>query len=104
MAMNDRHILIIEDNPDDERLILQALEHAGVTVAQTVVSDGQEACEYLFAEDTVLHDMVLLVLKLPKVDGFDVVGRIRGGDKTKHLRVVIFTSASESGDVVRSYE
>ena len=103
-SMGDRHILIVEDNTDDEQLILRALDRAGVAGRLAVVRDGQEACDYLFDDDGVLPDMILLDLKLPKVDGFEVLGRIRSSDRTRHLRVVVFTSSSEDGDVQRAYE
>ena len=102
--MTDRRILIVEDNSDDERLILRALDHAGLHARKKIVRDGQEACEYLFDEDSVLPDIVLLDLMLPKMNGFEVLGRIRSCERTKHLRVVVFTSSGESDDVSRSYE
>ena len=108
--MKDRLILLVEDNPDDEALILRALRKANLANGVVVAHDGVEALECLFgtgayaARGPVKPVLTLLDLKLPKIDGLQVLERIRGDDRTKRLPVVIFTSSGEQSDVLRGYE
>ena len=108
--MNDGKILIVEDNPDDEALILRVLKKSNISNGFAVVRDGAEALDYLFRtgqyEDRELGDptVVLLDIKLPKVDGLEVLRQVRENEATKHQPVVILTSSDEEEDIVRSYE
>ncbi|MFB3924125.1 MAG: response regulator [Terriglobia bacterium] len=108
--MDMRTILLVEDNPDDAVLALRALRKHNVANEVTHVTDGAAALEYLFGAEThashqslSLPDVVLLDLKLPKVDGFEVLRRIRSEERTKLLPVVILTSSKEEQDLVNGY-
>lgn len=109
--MDDKKILLIEDNPDDEALTLRALKKNNIANEVIVARDGVEALDYLFGEGThkgrKLSDqpqVILLDLKLPKVDGLEVLKRIRDHDHTRHLPVVILTTSNEERDIIASYE
>jgi len=106
----DKIILLVEDNPDDEALTLRALKKNNIANEVIVARDGEEALDYLFAtgayqgRDTgVMPTVILLDLKLPKVDGLEVLKRLRSDERTKHLPVVILTSSDEEQDIFRSY-
>jgi len=108
--LNKKTILLVEDNPDDEALTLRALRKQQIVSEIVVVRDGSEAIDYLFATGT--HDgrdakqlphLVLLDLKLPKVDGIGVLQRIRSSEITRLLPVVVLTSSNEQIDLVKSY-
>ncbi|HEX2728384.1 MAG TPA: response regulator [Rubrobacteraceae bacterium] len=108
--MSDNIILLVEDNPDDELLTLRALKKNNVLNRVVVARDGVEALEYLFAtgshagRDTeVLPQLVLLDLKLPKVDGLEVLRRMRSDDRTRLVPVVILTSSTERQDMLEGY-
>ncbi|MEI9982022.1 MAG: response regulator [Aliidongia sp.] len=107
--MTGRTILLIEDSPDDEALIVRALKKASVQNRIDVVRDGAEALEYVFGRGPytargVAHPTVtILDLKLPKVDGLEVLRQIRGDPRTKNNPVVILTSSDEHEDLLRSY-
>jgi two-component system response regulator len=103
-------ILLVEDNPDDETLTLRALRRNHLGNRVDVVRDGAEALEFLFG--TGRHEgrapappphLVLLDLKLPKVDGLEVLQRIRADERTRFVPVVVLTSSSEERDIVESY-
>lgn len=103
-------ILLVEDNASDEKLTLLAFKHCGVANRIVVVRDGAEALAYLLggsdapgAPSESLPSLVLLDLKLPKVDGLEVLRRIRAHDRTKLLPVVVLTASREEEDIVRSY-
>lgn len=105
-----RRILLVEDNPDDAELTTAALhEHAG-DVEIAVAEDGVEALEYLRSEGRfadrpgALPDVVLLDLKLPRLDGLEVLRQIRSDLRTRRLPVVILTSSTEEQDLARSYD
>ncbi len=108
--MKDKLILLVEDNPDDEALILRALRKANLANGVVVAHDGVEALDCLFgtgayaARGPVKPVLTLLDLKLPKIDGLQVLERIRGDDQTKRLSVVMLTSSGEERDIHRSYE
>lgn len=108
--MDERVILLVEDNPDDEELTLRALRRNRITNDVVVVRDGVEALDYLHGagayagrDTSVLPQVVLLDLKLPKIDGLDVLKRIRADERTKLLPVVILTSSSEEQDLISGY-
>ena len=104
-------ILLVEDNPDDEALTLRALRRNRIANEVVVARDGVEALEYLFGtgryEGRDPHDrpqVVLLDLKLPKVDGLEVLKRMRAEELTRRVPVVVLTSSSEERDIVDSYD
>jgi two-component system response regulator len=103
-------ILLVEDNPDDEVLTRRALKKNNIGNEVIVARDGAEALDYLFATGTyegrdpsIMPQVVLLDLKLPKVDGLEVLRRIRANERTKLLPVVILTSSKEQRDLVDGY-
>ncbi len=111
MATNNTVILLVEDNPDDEALTLRALKQKNISNEIVVARDGVEALDYLGLGENggaepggVLPHVVLLDLKLPKLDGMEVLQRIRASERTRHLPVVILTSSDEEIDMVRGYE
>jgi DNA-binding response OmpR family regulator len=97
-------ILLVEDDPDHELLTIRALKKSNIANEVRVARDGEEALKLLFGEDAILPQVILLDLKLPKIDGLEVLRRIRAGETTKFLPVVILTSSDEERDVVRSYQ
>jgi two-component system response regulator len=102
VACRSTDILLVEDNPDDEMLTLRALERNHIANEIVVARDGAEALDYLFGAG-VLPQVVLLDLKLPKVDGLEVLKRIRADERTCLLPVVILTSSDEDQDIAESY-
>jgi two-component system, response regulator len=107
MAETPRIILLVEDDPDHEVLTIRALRKSNIANDIRVARDGEEAIRLLFgeAEDALQStpQVILLDLKLPKIDGLEVLRRIRESDKTRMLPVVILTSSDEESDIVRSY-
>ncbi len=105
--MNDKTILLVEDNADDEELTLLAFQQNHIYNTMTVARDGAEALDLLFGRDgeggSISPAFVLLDLKLPRVDGIEVLRRIRGDERTRLLPVVILTSSREEQDLVASY-
>ena len=104
-------ILIVEDNPDDEALTIRALKKNNIGNRVVVVRDGVEALDFLFCTGTYasrdpndMPQVTLLDLKLPKVDGLEVLKRIRADQRTRLLPVVILTSSKEEQDLIGSYE
>ena len=109
--MNDKVILLVEDNARDEALTRRALGKSNVLNKVVSVKDGVEALDYLFGtgpyegeERPELPELVLLDLKLPKVDGLQVLETIRANELTRRLPVVVFTSSSEDEDMIKSYD
>lgn len=97
-----RTILLVEDNPDDERLTLRALRRGNIANAILVARNGEEALQIVFNPNPPLC-VVLLDLKLPKIDGLEVLRRIRANESTCLLPVVMLTSSSEDRDIIESY-
>jgi two-component system response regulator len=109
-ATEERKILLVEDNADDEALTIRALKRNNIVNAIDVVRDGAEALDYMFCRGAwserdahVLPQVVLLDLKLPKVGGLEVLKAIREDETLRFLPVVILTSSTEEQDIVRSY-
>ncbi|MDR3403516.1 MAG: response regulator [Chthoniobacter sp.] len=103
-------ILLVEDNPEDLKLCLRALKKAALSNRIQVARDGAEALEWVFCEgphaNRKIEDVpkvILLDLKLPKVDGLEVLQRIKSDPRTKAIPVVVLTSSKEQSDVVKSY-
>jgi two-component system response regulator len=103
-------ILLVEDTADDEELILRALRKSGIDVEVVVARDGEEALEYLFAsgqylgrDSGCLPDMVLSDLKLPRIDGLELLKQIRADSLTRAVPVVIFSSSTQDDDLQRAY-
>lgn len=104
--MSDGMILLVEDDPDHEALAIRALRKANVANEIRVARDGVEALDYMkgiIAGEQQMPQLVLLDLKLPKVDGLEVLRIIRASDKTALLPVVVLTSSDEERDIVASY-
>jgi len=109
--MQDKVILLVEDNADDEALTLRALKKNNIRNEVVVARDGSEALDYLFGSGPhagrdlrVMPQIILLDLKLPKVDGFEVLNRVRSNEATKLLPVVILTTSNEDQDRIRGYD
>jgi two-component system response regulator len=108
--IRSRIILLVEDNADDLELTLRPFEKSNLAHQCVVARDGQEALDYLFSagafagrDPLAIPEVVLLDLNLPKLDGLDVLRRMRADERTRLLPVVILTSSNEEQDVVRSY-
>ncbi|MDE3076853.1 MAG: response regulator [Chloroflexota bacterium] len=108
--MASKVILLVEDNPDDEALTLRALRQHNVSNQVIVARDGAEALDWLFGQgDHASRDpnlapqVILLDLKLPKVDGLEVLRRVRADERTQLLPVVVLTSSKEEEDILQAY-
>ncbi|MEQ8173408.1 MAG: response regulator [Candidatus Eremiobacterota bacterium] len=105
--MNKKIILLIEDNPDDELLTMRALRKNNVMNDIVICRNGVEAIDYLFGKngnEGELPQLILLDLKLPKIDGLEVLRKIRSAERTRFLPVVVLTSSKEERDIVESYK
>jgi len=109
--MEKKVILLVEDNPDDVDLTLRALKKGNIVNEVVVARDGVEALDYLFGAGIhagrdldLMPALVLLDLKLPKIDGLEVLRRLRADTRTKFLPVVVLTSSKEEQDLLNSYE
>jgi two-component system response regulator len=109
--MSKKNILLVEDNPDDEALTLRALKKNNILNEVIVARDGAEALDYLFGigkyagrDLSNMPQVILLDLKLPKIDGMEVLRRIRADERTKLLPVVILTSSKEERDLINGYK
>ena len=108
--MEGKIILLVEDNPDDEMLTLRALKRNNILNEVVVARDGVEALDYLFGtggyagrDTTVQPTMILLDLKLPRIDGLEVLKQLRADDRSKLLPVIILTSSREEQDLLAGY-
>lgn len=108
--MENKAILIVEDNPDDELLMLRALKKNNIANEVIVVRDGVEALDYLFGTGeydgrdlTIMPQLMLLDLKLPKIDGLEVLKRVREDERTKYIPIVVLTTSAEQKDIIGSY-
>jgi two-component system, response regulator len=108
--MEDKMILLVEDNADDEKLTLRALKKNNIGNDVVVARDGVEALDYLFGTGSyagrnmsIMPQVILLDLKLPKLDGLEVLRRLRSDERTRLLPVVILTSSNEEQDRVQGY-
>jgi two-component system response regulator len=104
-------ILLVEDNPDDQALLLRAMKKNHIANEIVIANDGVEALDYLFARGkfegrnpTHVPELVLLDLKLPKIGGFEVLQQLRADERTKYVPVVVLTSSIEDADMIRSYD
>ena len=108
--MDNKMILLVEDNPDDEALTMRALKKNNILNDVVVAHDGVEALDYLFANgnqagsnSNFRPEVILLDLKLPKVDGLEVLRRVRADARTRLLPIVVLTSSKEERDMIESY-
>lgn len=109
--MKERVILLVEDHPDDEELTMRALAKNNILNQVVVARDGVQALEYLLGtgahagrDITVMPQLILLDLKLPKIDGLEVLRRLRADERTQFLPIVILTSSKEEQDLIKSYK
>jgi two-component system response regulator len=109
--MSEKVILLVEDNPDDEALTLRALKKNNIQNDVVIARDGVEALDYLFGtgkyagrDVSQLPSVTLLDLKLPKLDGLEVLEKVRANEVTKFLPVVILTSSKEEQDLINGYK
>jgi CheY-like chemotaxis protein len=110
MTINEVEILLVEDNPNDVELTLRALKKRNLANKVHVVKDGAEALEFIFGTGTYaerninqIPKVILLDLKLPKVDGLEVLRIVKSDERTKVIPVVVLTSSKEESDLVESY-
>lgn len=111
MINKDKIILLVEDNPDDEALTLRAFKRNNILNEVVVARDGVEALDYLFGTGAhagrdigIQPQLILLDLKMPRVDGLEVLRRLRADPRTRLQPVVVLTTSNEDRDVVSSYE
>ena len=110
MDQMSKTILLVEDNPDDAKLTLRAFKHNNMLNPVVVARDGVEALDFLFARGAYadragkpLPTLIILDLKLPKLDGLGVLRAVRGDERTRHIPVVVLTSSKEEQDLIHSY-
>ena len=111
MTDNIIEILLVEDNPDDAELAVSSLNKNNLVNSVYVAEDGEEALDFLFAEGKYsgrsineMPKLILLDLKLPKIDGLEVLQKVKSDERTKTIPVVVLTSSREESDIIRSYK
>ncbi len=111
MGMEEIEILLVEDNPTDAELTMRALKRKNMANQVVWVKDGEEALDFIFAKGEYSHrnpddlpKLILLDLRMPKVDGLEVLQRIKAEENTRKIPVVVLTSSKEDRDIVESYE
>lgn len=107
----DVEILLVEDNPDEAQLIIRSLKKNNLANRLLHISDGEEALDFIFAREKYADrdignglKLILLDLKLPKVDGLDILKAIKMGEQTKFIPVIVLTSSKEEKDIIASYQ
>ena len=108
--MGNKIILLVEDNQDDQVLTMRALKKSNIVNELVVLNDGVEALDYLLGtgmyagrDISIMPQLILLDLKLPKVDGLQLLKRLRGHERTKLLPIVVLTTSKEEEDIAKSY-
>jgi two-component system, response regulator len=101
---NAVEILLVEDNPEDAELTIRTLERNHLANHLLHLSDGQEALDFLFNDENTMPKLVLLDIKMPKVDGLDVLRRIKADEHKRVIPVVVLTSSKEESDIIESYK
>jgi two-component system, response regulator len=102
--MSEKKILLVEDDPDHAALTMRALKKSGITNPIVVAADGQAATDYLSDAGNPLPMLILLDLKLPKIEGLEVLKRLRGTERTRRIPVVILTSSDDERDRAAGYD
>jgi two-component system response regulator len=97
-------ILLVEDNPDDAELTIRTLRKNNLANHLLHKEDGQEALDFLFSEENVMPRLILLDLKMPRVDGIEVLRRLKSDERRKVIPVVVLTSSKEERDIIESYK
>lgn len=110
MSNNEVEILLVEDNADDAEMTIRSLKKVNLANRLVHLDDGQEALDFLFGEGnytnrdvTLIPKLILLDLKMPKVDGIEVLRRVKSSEATRSIPVVIMTSSAEEKDIIASY-
>lgn len=96
-------ILLVEDNPDDADMVIRALKKNNLTSRLLHLEDGKEALDFLYDEENSMPRVILLDLKMPRVDGIEVLRKLKGDEKRRVIPVVMLTSSKEERDIVESY-
>jgi|SRR5688572_27651758 len=104
MVRTEAEILLIEDNPNDAELTIRALKKNNLANNLKHLEDGQEALDYIFNDQNVMPKLILLDLKMPRVDGIEVLRRLKSDDQKKVIPIVVLTSSKEERDIVESYK
>ena len=104
MVQNETEILLVEDNPNDAELAIRALKKNNLANNLIHVEDGQQAIDFLFDQKNGMPKLILLDLKMPKVDGIEVLRRLKADEQKRVIPVVVLTSSKEERDIVESYK
>ena len=104
MVRTEAEILLIEDNPNDAELTIRALKKNNLANNLKHLEDGQEALDYIFNDQNVMPKLILLDLKMPRVDGIEVLRRLKSDEQKKVIPIVVLTSSKEERDIVESYK